>query len=232
MNTKLELSLIVPVFNEQQRISPFLRDLKTTVKKNWEIIFVDDGSTDKSKDLIKNSRLNNLRIISYQKNRGKGFAVKKGIMEASGDYVIFIDADGSIHPLEIKKMLTYLKKYDIVVGDRSLKESNVKQPFLRKFVGEIFNTYANLLFRHNVKDNLCGFKGFKKDISKNLFKNLLSDRWIFDVEILYKIRRSNYSMYEMPINWNHKSKSKMKLYDPLKIAIDLIILRLKLVGLK
>ena len=149
-------------------------------------------------------------------------------MTARGEYIIFIDADGSIDPSEISKMGEMLTKYDVVVGDRTSELSKIEQPFIRKFLGVIFNNYVNLLFRVHVKDFLCGFKGFRRNVALNLFCDLKSNRWIFDVEIFYKIRKINYTMYKLPIKWIHKADTKMKKLDPLKMFFEALILRLRL----
>ena len=225
---KFEASVIIPVFNEEQRIKPFLNELRQESKKSWEVIFVDDGSKDGSADVIKSSGIPNLKIISYKKNRGKGYAVKKGVEASAGRCILFIDADGSIHPSEIKKMLLLLQKHDFVVGNRAARDSEVEQPLLRRFFGICFNAYSNFLFGLSIRDKLCGFKGFKSHVAKKLFKNLESNRWIFDIEVFFKAKKIGIEPFLMPIKWEHRDKSKMKPYDPLKIALDLVSLRLKM----
>lgn len=227
-----QASVIVPVFNEQERIEPFLKELKKEVKDKWEIIFVNDGSKDRTADLIKKSGIKNLMLISYNSNKGKGYAVKKGVDAAKGRYIIFIDADGSIHPSHINSMLLKLKKHDFVVGDRASEDSQVSQPLFREFFGLCFNTYSNLLFGLSINDKLCGFKGFKAVLAKKLFKNLISNRWVFDIEIFFKAKKYGIKPYQMPIKWDYRDKSKMKLYDPAKIALELITLRMKMLRLK
>jgi len=206
----MKTSIIVPVYNEELRIKPFLNELGHNLNPSWEIIFVNDGSNDNTLSILKGFKVRNKKIISYKKNKGKGFAVKTGVMAAKGDFIIFIDADGSIDPSHIETLLNKLKKYDVVVGTRASKQSEVKQDFLRKIIGITFNHYVNLLFHTDIKDNLCGFKGFRKNTAKHLFKNLLSKRWIFDVELFYKIKKQNLSLYEMPIKWKGFNYSKYK----------------------
>jgi dolichyl-phosphate beta-glucosyltransferase len=161
---------------------------------------------------------------------GKGYAVKTGIMASKGQFVIFIDADGSIDPEEIKKMGKNLIGFDAVVGTRASNKSVVKkQPLIRKALGIIFNTYVNAVFGICVKDTLCGFKGFKYNVAMKIFRNLKSNRWVFDVEIFYKIRKNKYTLYQTPIHWVHKENTKIKRLDPLKMFLDVLILRLKLI---
>ena len=104
-----------------------------------------------------------------------------------------------------------------------------KQPLLRKTLGIIFNSYVNVMFGIRVKDTLCGFKGFKRDAALKIFKNLKSNRWIFDVELFYKIRKNRLLLYQMPIYWVHKEDTKIKRLDPLKMFAELLFLRIKLI---
>ncbi|MEK6967629.1 MAG: dolichyl-phosphate beta-glucosyltransferase [Nanoarchaeota archaeon] len=228
----MDLSIVIPVYNEESRIKPFLRDLEDTIRRmpDYEIIFVNDGSKDSTMSILNDfsKKQREVKIISYKKNRGKGYAVRKGVLSSNGKKIIFIDADGSTKPQEIFQMLTLLDSYDVVVGDRTQYESSVDQPVLRQITGKLFNFYANLIFGINVKDNLCGFKGFQREVAKILFRNMISERWIFDVEIFYKIRKNNYSLRQMSIKWNHKEGTKIKPFDPFKMFLQLFFLRIKL----
>ena len=228
----MKVSVIVPAYNEEFRAKPFLNELKNAMKPDWEVIFVDDGSTDNTSKVLQDFKIINKKVISYKKNHGKGFAVRQGIIKSSGSYIIFIDADGSIRPTQIYAMLGHLKKYDVVVGTRASKESKVKQSLLRKILAKFFNSYVNILYNTRINDNLCGFKGFRRNLAKKLFSDMISERWIFDVELLYKTRKLGLKVYEMPIEWNYKRDSKMGVFDPFKIALQLLFLRLKLSHLK
>jgi dolichyl-phosphate beta-glucosyltransferase len=224
------ISIVVPAYNEAGRMKPFLTRLVAMLRKgNYELIVVDDGSSDDSagisKELTKGMR--RARIISYKPNRGKGYAVKTGMLAAKGDPIIFIDADGSIPPEEIPRMAEALKKYDFVVGDRSSSKSMVTQPKMRKYLGVMFNTYINMLFGLGVSDYLCGFKGFRRKAAMEIFKGLVSERWIFDVEVFYRAKKGGYSLYKMPIRWVHKEKTKIRTFDPLKMFWQALLLRLK-----
>jgi len=226
----LEVSIIIPAYNEEKRMVPFIKRMSDFSKKypvEHEVIFIDDGSTDRTLEVIKNLKWNKLRIISYKPNQGKGFAVKKGVENSKGDKIIFIDADDSISPDEIPEMVKQLNNYDVVVGTRYYDRKKVKQPLHRLFTGTMFNLYVNFLFRINIHDNLCGFKGFKKQVADELFKNLISNRWVFDVELFYKIRKYKFKLYEMTIHWVHREDSKIKFIDILKMVINLLKLRMK-----
>jgi len=224
-------SVIVPAYNESKRIAPFLKILVDFLKNgDYELIVVDDGSSDNTIEVVKKIVVSfkRLKIISYKPNMGKGHAVKTGVLAAKGEYIIFIDADGSIQPNEILKMEKMLNLYDVVVGDRSSVLSKIKQPAVRKILGVVFNNYMETLFNVNVTDFLCGFKGFKKHAAHKLFKDLISPRWIFDVEIFYRARKNRYSIHKLPIKWVHKPDTKIKSLDPLKMFFEALVLRLRL----
>ena len=224
------ISIVVPAYNEGKRIRPFLTELVKFAKKgSYELIIVDDGSLDDTVSIVKEitKGMKRSKVLSYAPNMGKGYAVKTGVLAATGEYVIFIDADGSIAPSEISEMEKMLKKYDVVVGDRSSVLSNIQQPSIRKFLGVFFNKYMNFLFRVDVTDFLCGFKGFRREVGRELFKDLKSNRWIFDAEIFYKTRKDKYSLYKLPIEWVHKPDTKIKPLDPLKMFFDALILRIR-----
>ena len=149
-------------------------------------------------------------------------------MNSSGDKIIFIDADGSISPKEIPKMLAKLDNYHIVIGDRSSKQSKIKQSYLRYLTGNIYSILANTLFPIRIKDTLCGFKGFKRDIALLLFNEMISIGWIFDLELLYLAKKRGYFIYKLPFAWEHKEGTRMKLYTPLVMAWETIKLRAKM----
>lgn len=233
MVNKIELSIVVPAYNEANRIGPFLKnilDFSMANLENYEIIIVNDGSTDNTEDVIKkliNGR-NDVQLIRYSPNKGKGEAVKAGIFNSSGEKIIFIDADGSIQPDLIPNTTEKLDEYDVVAGDRSLKESKIKNTVTRWFTGKLFNIIVGILFQSKIRDNLCGFKGFRKDVAIDLFSNLITRRWLFDVEIFYRIKQKNYILYQMPIKWEHVEDSKLTFLDPFKMFCELFILRVKL----
>ncbi len=233
MAGRTEQSIIVPAYNEAGRISSFLEELLNFSNlnlNNYEIIIVNDGSTDGTEDVINNliKGRKDVSLIGYSTNKGKGEAVKFGIFNSCGEKIIFIDADGSVAPDLMPEILKRLNEYDVVVGDRSLKESRIKTRVHRWFLGKIFNIMVNLLFRTNTRDNLCGFKGFKRDAAEELFNDLIEKRWLFDVEIFYKIKQNKFSLYRMPIQWEYVGNSKVGFSDPVKMFLRLFVLRIKL----
>ncbi len=223
------ISIVVPAYNEEGRMEAFLGSLIAFCSKiqdfSVEIILVNDGSKDRTyeigKELEKNNKI--FRVVNHPVNKGKGAAVQTGINDAKGDYVIFIDSDGSIDPSQIPPMLASLQKNDIVIGTRNHKDAEVDRPLIRTITTKLFNTYTNLLFRLHLSDLLCGFKGFKTEIARDLFLDLISTRWLFDVEILYKAKKRGYHTAVLPIKWQHKEKGNLNPFtDSIKLAFSIL----------
>jgi dolichyl-phosphate beta-glucosyltransferase len=225
----MDLSIIVPAYNEEKRIMPFLADLLKVSKKlrKYEILFVNDGSTDGTLKILQGAskKNRNIRIITYRNNRGKGYAVKQGVMKARGNKVLFIDADGSINPEAIPQMQGALDRYDFVWGNRGNELSEVSQPALRRLTSSLFNPFVELLFSNRIADNLCGFKGFGREKAKMLFSEMKSNDWIFDVELFSLARKHNIRMGDLPVKWTHKGGSKMNLATPFRMGFKLIKLK-------
>ncbi len=229
---EMKASIVIPAYNEEKRITPFLLSLLdfTMRMKESEVIIVNDGSTDKTLEIIHTIAKENslIKIISYEHNQGKGWAVKQGIEAAQGEKIVFMDADGSIPPSEIPKILEKLDQYDVVVGDRTSPYSHVTQSTIRRLIGIMFNSYVRILFQEDIPDHLCGFKGFQKQIAKDLFRELKTQGWIFDVELFCLIKKKKYSLFMLPISWGYKKDSKLNCVDPIKMALQLLFLRWKL----
>jgi len=224
---------VVPAYNEEARIEPFLKQLLAFKKANFflrEIIAVNDGSTDNTLKVL-NSFGKSIRIVSYKKNKGKGFAVRQGLLASRTEFVAFMDADGATPVSQIPKMANALEEADLVVGNRKTSASKVieKQPFSRRLSSAGFNLIVNLLFGLWGFDMLCGFKGMRKNLAKLLSTELISNRWVFDVEILARAKKRKARIQQIPIEWKHVPGSKMALgLTTLKIFLNLLKLRLKL----
>ena len=233
--TDIKISILVPAYNEETRIPDFLKELLKFADnnlENYEIIIINDGSLDKTKETVLKliTNYNHTRLISYDDNMGKGHAVLQGVLNAKGNFILFIDADGSTKPPEILNMYRIFQKFhfDIIVGSRISKSSNIteSQPLRRRLLSKIFNLYSNLLFRVKINDLLCGFKGFSREVANKIFIDLKAYRWEFDVEILYRARKNGFKVFELPIEWRHEEGSKIKLLDPILIFLNLFKLRL------
>lgn len=231
-----KVSILIPAYNEEKRIVQFLDKMMIFTSKylkNYEVLIINDGSQDNTVKVVLEKIKNhpNFQLFSYDKNKGKGHAVYIGVMKAKGNFILFIDADGSIKPHEILRMVKMYQRYhyDIIIGSRIFSTSNITepQPLSRRILSKFFNFYSNLLFRIKINDLLCGFKGFSRDAAQLIFNELKAFRWEFDVEILYRARKHQLKTFQMPIEWKHTEGSKIKPLDPLLILLNLIILRLR-----
>lgn len=219
------ISVIVPVYNEEKRLSKNIMQIIDYFYSNfekYEIIFINDGSTDKTEDICKRfSKEKNIRTISNKKNMGKGFSVKKGILNSRGDIVLFTDCDLST-PLEhTKNFIKYIENYDIVIGSRALADSEVKYNLIKKVFGRIGNFFISFLVKE-IKDTQCGFKLFKRECAQDIFSKQTINGWGFDFEILYLAQKSGYMIKEIPVKWMEDSQSKVRISDYPKTFYELI----------
>jgi dolichyl-phosphate beta-glucosyltransferase len=228
-----KISIMVPAYNEEDRLPDFLNSLCNYCVNNkifrWEVIVINDGSYDGTSRIIEkiSKKFNFLIGLSHNENMGKGAAIKTGVKNASGDIIIFIDADGSISPEEIDKMINVLEWADVGIGYRIHRESKiiVKQPLKRIFAGKIFNLIVNLILDLKIYDTLCGFKGLNAEY-KNIILDCQTKRWSFDVEMLYLAKKDHLKIEKIPIIWKHTEGSKISLLrDPIEMIKELIKIR-------
>ncbi|MDP3791550.1 MAG: glycosyltransferase family 2 protein [Candidatus Omnitrophota bacterium] len=225
------LSVIIPAYNEEGRIGPTLSkvyEFLRTKDYDWEVILVDDGSSDNTVIRAQDSELAKiakLKIINNGTNKGKGFSVKNGILNSSGEYILFSDADLSTPIEEADKLFSYIKKgCDIVIGSRSIAGADVKvhQPFYREWMGRIFNFLVNMLLIKGFNDTQCGFKLFKGNVARELGKELTVNGFCFDVEMLYLAGKKGYRIAETGIIWENSPQSKVRVINSsLAMFIDL-----------
>jgi dolichyl-phosphate beta-glucosyltransferase len=210
----MKTSLIIPAYNEDKRLGAFLDSISDYNKQHpndiQEILVVDDGSQDKTFDVaIKFAGDLPIRIIKHKHNKGKGAAVKTGVMSATADYIVFIDADGATPITELPKMLSALSEAQIGIGNRWLPGSQTERSsFLRKLSGYTYRQYMGLFGLGKI-DTMCGFKGYHRDVAKSLFSHLLEQRWLFDTEIAYKAVDAKYTIKNFPIKWRSMDGSKL-----------------------
>ena len=192
-----ELSIIFPIYNEDERLKKSFIKVKKLFNSfkstNIEIIFVNDGSTDKTHELvtafiksISKKKRKKIIYINYKTNRGKGYALKQGIRKATKKWNLTCDIDFSTDPSEINKWvkLNYLREgKNCYFGSRSLKDSIVNYSYLRYYLGNIFNIFVSIMFNLNISDTQCGFKLYHKNYSKKIFSNLKENGYSHDVEI-------------------------------------------------
>lgn len=236
MNKKTEfLSLIIPLYNEQKRLIKLLDVYRYLRKKkfSWEIILVNDGSIDettrKVKDLVRSHNLKKVKLISYSKNKGKGFAIKSGMLKAKGNYRLFTDIDLSTPINEFDKFLPYLQKYDVVIGSRKMSGSKVivHQPRMREKLGKGFTKLSQITLQINIKDFTCGFKCLSQNAAMQIFEKQVINGWGFDSEILFLAKKFKYKVREIPVKWINDPRSRVKFpRDIITSLTELIKIRL------
>jgi dolichyl-phosphate beta-glucosyltransferase len=233
--TRPYLSLIIPAYNEEARIVSTLnnvRDYLAVTFDSWNIVVVDDGSTDNTLSIMRQWAAENegLRIVSYKPNVGKGYAVRQGVFAADGEFIAFSDADLSAPIEELAKLFDAVKKgYDIAIGSRAVKGASIPihQPFYRELGGKGLNLIIQALAVPGICDTQCGFKLFRGDVAREIFSRCFVNKWGFDVEVLYLARRLGYSIAEIGVKWSHAEGSKIKPFPAaLGIIRDLVRIRL------
>ena len=201
----MKLSIVIPCYNEAKDIAKNVDIVKTYLKEHnisYELLLVNDGSKDSTKEVIES--IPDVKALSYDINRGKGGAVKYGIENATGDYLLFMDADLSTDLSAIEKMLELAPNYDFVLGSRHAKDSVIKkkQPLLRVFIGWCCRQLVNLKFHFHFKDTQCGFKAMKMDVAKKIASKQVVNNFAFDVEYIYIAKLNNLSIAEMGVIWS------------------------------
>ena len=236
------ISIVFPLYNEENRLKKLFSEIinqKLFKKKNIEFIFVNDGSSDLSLKLIEgfktqNQNKINIILISYKKNRGKGYAIKQGVFAAKKKWILTMDIDLSVrlHQLEIWKNRQHLVKNTYVYfGSRLLNASKVSSKKYRAFTGKLFNIILDLLFNRKklgIKDTQCGFKLYKSLIAKKIFRKSKEAGYIQDVEILLLLIKKGILIKELPVTWTHKTGSKINIFlDSVLMFFNLIKLKFK-----
>lgn len=207
-------SIIIPAYNEEDRIEDSLKKIieYTDVENiDVEIIVVDDGSKDNTVKIV-SSFGDKVRVIKQIKNQGKGAAVRRGMLEAKGDFRVFSDADLSTPIYELKKLIEFNEKgFDVCIGSRAVDASMIKehQPWYREMMGKTFNHIVQLLVVKGIKDTQCGFKGFSKLAAEKIFSKAKIDGFAFDVELVFLAGKLNFKIAEIPVEWYNDERSKV-----------------------
>jgi glycosyltransferase involved in cell wall biosynthesis len=202
---EVELSFVLPAYNEGHSIEFALDWLDRVVKGSrlrYEIVVVDDGSIDSTrmKALKYASRNGHVRVVGYDKNLGKGYAIKKGFMQATGDAVVFVDSDLEIDLERISRYVEALRRGDIVVASKWHPESVVEMPLMRRILGRGFNVMVRLLTGVKLKDTQTGLKAIRRKAFEDVFPRLAVKRYAFDVELLTLANLCGLKVVEMPVN--------------------------------
>lgn len=232
--SKRSLSVVVPAYNEEDRLKVTLPHLCKNVRRrflDYEILVVDDGSSDDTSTIVKEARNydENVRLIRYRNNMGKGHAVRTGVIAARKDYILYCDADLSTPLREVRKLLKGLDEgYDIAIGSRARQASRIikRQPLYRVLMGKTFNKLVRILAVSGINDTQCGFKCFKTSIAQDLFRNCQINGFSFDVEMLYIARKRGFSIKEVGVLWKNDTQSKVHpVYHSMQMLKDLLVIR-------
>ena len=229
-------SLILPAYNERNRIEGCLRSVADWARTrpggwDWEVILVDDGSSDATLPAARQLAAQlglPLEILRHEENRGKGAAIRTGVLASSGNPVLVSDVDLSTPLSEWIKLAERLPSHPVAIGSRGLGEDLVrlKQPFHRRLLGKAGNLLVRLLAVPGIRDTQCGFKLFRGDVARDLFREARIDGFAYDMEILFLARRHGLSIAEVPVLWFNSLESKVSVVrDSLRTLWDLLRLR-------
>jgi dolichyl-phosphate beta-glucosyltransferase len=218
---RVDLSLVIPAFNEELRLLPTLERLHAHLSArpmSYEIVVVDDGSRDKTCDVVEAAaaRIPNIVLVSQQPNRGKGAAVRRGMLAARGRIRVMWDADCSMPPEELPRLLAPIVagKAEIAIGSRYAPGARtVKQPRYRVLWSRLCNKFIQRWLVPRVLDTQCGFKAFTSGAARNLFGSATIDGWAFDLEVLALARRRGFAIEEIGVEWKDDGNSRV---NPLK----------------
>jgi glycosyltransferase involved in cell wall biosynthesis len=231
----LELSIVVPAFNEEQRLPKTLQSIRDYLKSRSlraEVLVVDDGSTDATAKVVECSQkwFPELQLLSNSGNRGKGFSVRQGMLEARGGIALFTDADLSAPIEEADKLLAVLREgaYDGAIGSRALDRRLIEahQSAFRERAGILFNAMVRWLTGLPFKDTQCGFKAFRRERARVIFEQQRTEGFGFDPEILFLAQRAGLRIAEVPVRWAHHPATKVNLLrDSVRMFVDLLAVR-------
>jgi glycosyltransferase involved in cell wall biosynthesis len=230
-------SIVIPAFNEAARLPRALEKIRAYLVERGldaEVLVVDDGSTDATVEIARDAEshwpdaLRGVRVVSNGENRGKGYSVRHGMLEAKGDIALFTDADLSAPIEEFDKLLVALADADVALGSRAVDRRliSVHQSRLREIAGIIFNRFVRIFTGLPFEDTQCGFKAFVMGRARVIFEQQRIERFGFDPEILFLARRHGLRCVEVPVRWAHDPATKVNVYsDSVKMFLDLLVIR-------
>jgi dolichyl-phosphate beta-glucosyltransferase len=230
------LTVVVPAYDEQKRIGKTLRELDsyfTRQSYGYEIVVVNDGSRDHTADVVRQlaPSIKNLRLIDNSENRGKGWAVRQGVLAAKGQIIVFTDADNSTSIEHIERIIPEFEKgCAVVIGSRRVPGAIivVHQPLMRELIGRVFNVIVQCLTGLPMKDTQAGFKAFSALAAREIFSRQTVLRWAFDVEVLTIAQQLGFGIKEVPITWVNDPDSRIRWKDIVGMLGALIKIRLNL----
>lgn len=236
MSTTVPFTLVIPAYNEERRLPASIRDIRaffSSFSEPFEVLVMVEKSTDRTIELATEAAKGDERfqVIDNQVQRGKGYAVRSGMLRARGEIVFFMDADLSTPLAEIIKFLAHFAEHpdvDILIGSRSHAKSQVikRQSLFRQSLGRTFNKFVQLFGVKGIEDTQCGFKAFRARANREIFSRQTIDGFAFDVEVLMLAESLDFKTEVIPVKWINSPDSKVRiLIDPLKMLWDLVRIR-------
>ncbi|QPJ65190.1 MAG: glycosyltransferase family 2 protein [Candidatus Nitrohelix vancouverensis] len=227
------LSVVIPAYNEAVRLRktlPLVREFFQAQEFTWELVLVDDGSVDGTADILGEFfEPHEARAVSLPANRGKGYAVRTGVLESKGKLVLISDADLSTPLKEFATLQSCLEEgFDVAIGSRSLANSNivVRQAWYREGMGRFFNFLVQTIALKGFIDTQCGFKCFEREKLLSVIQSMRIDGFSFDVELLYIAMKKGFSVKEVAVEWRHMEASRVRIWiDPARMILDLFKIR-------
>lgn len=238
MSDSIHLSVIIPAYNEEKRLPSTLKDVvKYLSAQNytWEILVVDDGSKDKTVDVVKAISVTEARVklLQYGANHGKGYAVRYGMIRGSGAYRLFMDADNATTIDHFAKFFPLFSQgFDVVIGSRDVEGADIKvhQAWWKEKLGDLGNVWIQVWAVPGIKDTQAGFKVFSAKAAADVFPVLTIDRWGFDVEALAVARHKGYNISEQPIRWVNDPDSKVSPKAYIQVLKEVMQVRLNMMA--
>lgn len=232
--TDLSYSIIIPAYNESERLAvslPKVQDYVDASGLQAEIIVVNDGSTDDTAEVVRRfARLHpDVRLLENPGNRGKGYSVRNGMLNATGDVMLFTDADLSSPIREASKLFAAIEQgADVAIGSRWLQAElqTERQPWFRQLYGRLFNLALRIVLGLKYRDTQCGFKAFTREAAHTIFSRQHIERWGFDPELLFLADKFKLRTVEVPVEWAHDHRSKISpLRDGMKMGVEMLAVR-------
>jgi dolichyl-phosphate beta-glucosyltransferase len=227
-------SIVIPAYNESARIPATLKEVVSCVRGhgwNAEVIVVNDGSTDSTAQVVLDFARTapEVRVVENPGNRGKGYSVRSGMLQAVGEVVMFTDADLSAPMEEAERLFTAIAAgADIAIGSRWLEKGRQthRQPLYRQFFGRCFNAVTRGVMGLHFADTQCGFKAFTRNAAQTVFQLQTIERWGFDPEILFIALKCGFRVVEVPVSWSHDERTRMSyLKDGIKMLEEIATIR-------
>lgn len=229
----VDLSVVIPCFNEEERLGATLERIVGYLdqrRKAYEILVVDDGSRDATVSVAKGVANDRVRVLEHGQNRGKGAAVRTGVLASKGEWVLFTDADLSTPIEDLERLERRVGDAEIVLGSRAVADSEIvlHQPLYRELMGKTFNLIIRSIGLVGLRDTQCGFKLFRGSVARQLFERSRVDHFAFDVEVVWLAQKAGHRVVEEGVTWEDSPNSRVSpIGDSWRMLVDVLALRFR-----